>query len=192
MGSQLSIPLCACGCGEPTARIEVTNRSMGRIAGEYNRYVKGHNPRKVVQPYEVDPETGCWVWQRGRTGDGYGALTRNYKTLAAHVVSYEEHVGSVPEGFHVHHRCENPPCVNPAHLEALSPKGHAKTKNFARGERNNKAILTDETARQVRDLADQGWFQQDIADAFGVTQTVVSAIKLRKTWRHLGESWAVR
>jgi len=64
---------------------------------------------------------GCWVWTGARHTRGYGE--RRYDKpdgtrgrLFMHRWSYEEHVGPIPDGLLVLHTCDNPPCVNPAHL----------------------------------------------------------------------------
>lgn len=54
----------------------------------------------------------------------YGRVLENGRLRQAHVVAWEAVHGPVPDGFHVHHKCENPPCVNPDHLEALSVSDH--------------------------------------------------------------------
>jgi hypothetical protein len=63
----------------------------------------------------------CWLWQGNiepHTGRG------RYSQGWAHRASYEAFVGAIPEGHVVHHRCENPLCINPAHLQAVTPAEH--------------------------------------------------------------------
>lgn len=64
-------------------------------------------------------DAGCWGWVGSRTPFGYGqmrARTHAPHPLLAHRVSWELHHGPIPEGGHVLHHCDNPPCSNPAHL----------------------------------------------------------------------------
>lgn len=66
--------------------------------------------------YQED-EAGCWIWQgRPRGNNGYGSLKVDGALMPAHRFAYQAHVGPIPTGLFVLHRCDVPLCVNPAHL----------------------------------------------------------------------------
>ena len=69
-------------------------------------------------------ESPCWVWQLHVDKRGYPRVTRGGVKLKAHRVAFEDAFGSVPAGHDVHHRCGVKLCVNPEHLEALTPVAH--------------------------------------------------------------------
>lgn len=71
----------------------------------------------------VRPTGFCWEWT-GRTHKayGYGQFTRAPgKTGGAHRFAYEVLVGPIPEGMQLDHLCRNTACVNPDHLEPVTP-----------------------------------------------------------------------
>lgn len=126
-----SLGLCECGCGEPTAIAQKTNRRDGDVAGQPRRFRPYHHNLKSREPYRVDPETGCWVWLRSLKREGYGQIKYDGKITVAHRVYYELHVGLILEGMEIDHICRNRPCVNPAHLR-LATSGENKQNTVGR------------------------------------------------------------
>lgn len=74
--------------------------------------------RARIKAYSQPNINGCWEWQLSRNKQGYGSTTDGIKqSMGAHRVSYAAFIGPIPAGFVVRHACDNPPCVNPDHLE---------------------------------------------------------------------------
>lgn len=85
---------------------------------------------RLVANSVLDPASECWIWcgkQSGRRGgrvDGRISLRLKggkHVSRRAHRVSYETFRGEIPLGQEIDHKCRNTLCINPAHLEAVTP-----------------------------------------------------------------------
>lgn len=66
-------------------------------------------------------EDDCWLWVGARDSEGYGSIRREGRTLKSHRWFYEQMVGRIPDGMQLDHLCRVRHCVNPDHLELVTP-----------------------------------------------------------------------
>lgn len=143
-----------------------------------------------IQKYTKINESGCWIWQMGLSRSGYGETSIKGKKKRVHRVVHELYTGKVPENLHVCHTCDTTSCVNPEHLYVGTHQRNVDDKlerdRQPRGEEIKLAKLTEKDILKIRQLWKEGYMsQQAIANEFGVNQTTISCIVLRKTWRHI-------
>ena len=180
-----------------------------------------HNNKQRAKPPEqrfwehVRKGRGCWTWT-GYVNGLYGRMgLTSRKSMYAHRFSYELHYGPIPDGLFVCHKCDNPLCVNPAHLflgthqdnmddrntkgrqahgDKSRPKNpsrgeqhHSKTRPWTvnRGERVGSARLTVTDVYAIRELIRQGVRKVRIAERFGVDPSTIADIAARRTWTHI-------
>ncbi len=140
----------------------------------------------------------CWEWTGGCTRAGYGTISYQNRHQYAHRLVYEFTHGAIPDGMLICHTCDNPICVNPAHLW-VGTKGDnnrdmiAKGRNWlqqkperqVRGERQGSAKLTEAAVRDIRMLASQGCSLRELATKYGVSDTTINTVVARKWWKHV-------
>lgn len=142
------------------------------------------------------PRGECWVWTGSVTDKGYGLIVENGLRLRAHRVAFEMANGPLPtaktyHGTCVLHRCDNPRCVNPAHLFAGSPKDNwhdmaSKGRNPSHKGRDNESVkLTEDQVRAIRASSKT---HAEMARQFGVHETTIFRIRRRILWRHIQEN----
>lgn len=89
----------------------------------------------IESKIERIPETGCWIWMKTVTHDGYARLggSDRDRNKQVHRLMYEQVIGPIPEGLQVDHRCNVRCCVNPYHLDAVTPKENQRRARLRRG-----------------------------------------------------------
>ncbi len=145
----------------------------------------------------VDKAGACWWWLGAKNDNGYGMVSdgRYGKRKRAHRVAWELTNGPIPPGLFVLHSCDNPPCVNPAHLwlgtqadnmRDMDAKGRRRWEDWfghhQSGEANKMAKLAAAQVEEIRLLYPQGWGQRELAAMFGVSRPTISMILNRKRW----------
>ena len=139
----------------------------------------------------------CWEWTAYRTPKGYGQILNGGKgngLSRAHRISWVIHSGMIPQGMCVLHHCDNPGCVNPAHLFLGTNKDNsrdmvAKCRSShvgIPGEDNGSAKLSERSVREIRQLLVSGCLSMTaVAVQYGVGRSAIEKIKYGKTWAWL-------
>lgn len=133
----------------------------------------------------------CWIWTGPRNDKGYGVY-RYAKRINAHRFAWASKHGwsSLRTGIVIRHKCDNPPCCNPAHLEPGTTSDNSRDmvsrgrQRENRGQHNGNQRLTSEQAVEIRNACLRGESPYRVAPRFGVSRTAVRKIMTGETWRH--------
>jgi hypothetical protein len=142
----------------------------------------------LVKPIEIETnEYGCeLVVNRWTCEFGQVYLTVNKKTQLAHRIAYEQAYGEIPEGLVVRHKCDNPNCINPRHLELGTHEDNVRDRvernRSAKGSNNGRAKLTEDDVRYIRSTDETTY---SLAQKFGVDRKAIRNIRQFKTWKHV-------
>lgn len=122
-----------------------------------------------LDDYVVDAN-GCWIWQKscGRLGYPHAWDKERNVCRFAHRMAYEQAVGPIPEGYHVHHDCGTTSCINPRHLRAVSAREHLTL--------HGRRKLDYEAAVQIRALWADGESMSSLARIYEVSVGAIDHI----------------
>lgn len=92
--------------------------------------------RNTIETFwaQVEVTGACWLWTGGLTDEGYGYYWLSGRTYGAHTIAYKDLVSDVPAGMHLDHLCRIRNCVNPDHLEVVTPAVNSERANKPRVE----------------------------------------------------------
>lgn len=135
-----------------------------------------------------EPNSGCWLWLGSIWDDtGYGRV--GLRAEGAHRAVFSALVGPLAANDVVRHHCDNPLCVNPAHLAPGSHRDNkadsVRRRRHAHGERNGRAVLSEADVLRARHDLGAGQSQASVARSLGVQHGVVHRIANDRTWRHV-------
>ncbi len=177
---------CPCGkpikikgpglCGTCYGR-QWRSNTLVRTAAKKSETIK----QRLYQRFDLDPNSGCWLWTGTITQPGkYGELWYKNKKHRVHVLSYQLHIGTVPKGLFVLHKCDVPYCVNPNHLFVGTNTDNML--DCAKKGRIASRKLTEKQVIAIRNMSDT---TSRIATSFGICGSTVRSIKTRRTWSWL-------
>jgi len=184
------------GCGKPIVRRkypggghEPIERARRRKYCDMECRKKSNIDRFWERVDRGTPEQ-CWGWKGPQSQSGYGKLVESYRRgiyHSAHRFSYELHFGPIPPKLFVLHSCDNPICVNPAHLRVGTPKENSRDMmerhRGVMGENHHQAKLTEVQVLSIRD--DVLSSERELGAKYGVSPATIHAVRTMKTWRHI-------
>lgn len=138
-----------------------------------------------------DEQNDCWEWTAAKYRGGYGHFRKlvdeQWKMVKAHRYAYEVFKGPLEPTLQVCHTCDNPSCVNPAHLFAGTAKENSDDKikkgRFKPGRNHKHKWLTQEIVDNMRKDYDNGMTQIEIVNKYGYSRAQVCRVVNRQIWK---------
>jgi hypothetical protein len=136
----------------------------------------------------------CWPWVGTKDAHGYGIYSVRHRLYKAHRAAYYFNHGEIDAKLVCCHRCDNPTCVNPAHLwlgtqrqntQDRDAKGRTRTGRLC-GENNHGTKLTPENVLWIRgNYKPNELSTRKLAAMFSVSQTKIRQVLARECWKHI-------
>lgn len=157
---------------------------------------QGHYPRpdyvtRFWKKVDIKGEDDCWNWKNGKIRDGYGMFWLETGNVRAHKLAYILTYGDIDDSLVIMHKCDNPSCCNPRHLQpgTQMQNVHDCMKKGRRrvvfGESRSNSKLTNEDVMEIRRRYDNGESGREIAKSIGMSRWHVTQIARREAWTHI-------
>jgi len=158
-----------------------------------------HKPliERVWDRVRIGKTDECWPRLGQKQKFGYGRIRDHYRRRSVHRIVWAIANGPIPPGLSVLHKCDNPPCCNPAHLllgttldnmrdmirqgRSILQTDPGRVRDI--GERHGRALLNDGRVEYIGQRRNISAFK--MANLFGVHKNTIYQIRNGKTWRHL-------
>jgi len=131
---------------------------------------------------KVNEKSGCWEWQgctHNRSGHGRTRHPVTQKMVYVHRLMYELAKGEIPPLEVVRHKCDNPRCCRPAHLELGSVQDNAQD----RLERGGYSVKLDfQVAERIRLDHAKGATVDRLAWDYSISRATVYDVIKHRTW----------
>ncbi len=184
-------------------KIECKCKFCGKIFYRYPSQIKNkkiycsreckNKDRRQIE--YIITEKGCWECNNFyKSPFGYPMITINNKSMPIYRYIYEKHNGKIPKGLEIRHKCDNPSCINPKHLEIGTHKDNMndmvlrkRAKNgFITGNCEKKfgeeSINHKLTEKQVLEIKALTLSQRKIAKIYNVSKGCIKRIKEGSAW----------
>ena len=153
--------------------------------------MRPNSPSALWDRVQVGAPNDCWPWTGTVRPNGYGSFSLNGRTVSTHRLAYRLATGVDPGRLVVRHRCDNPRCCNPAHLElgtfAQNTRDMHERGRWCdrKGSNHPLAKLSEQQVLEIRRRRMAGERGVYLAAVFVVSPPTITRLAKNKGWTHV-------
>lgn len=149
--------------------------------------IKQFYARKIE--FKVNDD-GCFVCTSHKLNkDGYPTYTVHKKKWLMNRFIYTEMFGEIPKGLIIRHKCDNPSCINPEHLEtgtiADNNRDSVERGRNAKGSKHPNSILNEDLVKEIKLLILDGKSNKELSERYKIDHRIISNIRHERRWKHV-------